>query len=72
MNGKIDEGGALHIERAGRMEPQHCPFMVLGESVVVCADDCPHFSEPDVHGKLATIKICHDKILHFDKFTDER
>ena len=59
MNGKIDASGFLHIERAGALKYQECPFasdfqrtrscaewMEYDDIHKPCGDWCPLFGEP--------------------------
>ena len=41
MKGNIDIRGNLHIERAGILRPQFCPY-----KDIPCGDHCPKFGEP--------------------------
>lgn len=71
MNGKIDKDGFLHIERAGRMKRQECPFhekLCNRDGFIPCGDWCPLFV-PDAKEKIiAFCKGC----VYFDTLTDER
>ena len=57
MNGKIDKDGFLHIERAGVIKLQTCPFTDAMTAIknpydptdtisLPCGDWCPLFGEP--------------------------
>ena len=86
MKGKIDKGGALWIERCGKIMIQFCPYGKYGDH---CGHQCPLFSDPredsgedillnalrDVYKlkplKFIRIELCQ-KTLIFDEFIDER
>lgn len=42
LKGKMDTVGNLHIERAGVLVPQFCPYKRFSP----CGDWCPKFGEP--------------------------
>jgi len=75
--GKIEKSGCLQIERAGKLKDQDCPF---NSEAVRCGDHCPLFGEPEqyldgTNGREHTgwsLKICQDRELRFETFTDER
>lgn len=81
MEGKIDEAGVLLIKRNGEFKKQIC---IYDESECNCADWCPQFGEPELagnilpkkdgsyHAEQARIKICINKNIEFEGFTDER
>ena len=88
MKGKIDSSGYLWIERGEKMKPQQCLSMVkhsshgsvgMGTRSSVsnrsCGDWCPLFGEPILFQRGVcdnNLMLCQGRILHFDKFTDER
>jgi hypothetical protein len=53
VKGTITDKGLLAIERAGRIQPQGCPFQphdddqFPGYGATLCGDWCPHFGEPE-------------------------
>ena len=82
MNGKIDINGHLYIERGGVLKQMQCK---KADHIVdqrgnyiqrICRDNCPHFSEPqpDLYSSsyAVTLEICHEKVLKFKEFEDER
>lgn len=77
MKGKICSQGFLHIERAGELKPQGCPYSVHASSR--CGDWCPLFSEPEpllpectAKPNGASICICDCHTVVFYEFEDER
>ena len=46
VKGKIDLHGQLHIERAGVMTGQECPYR---SDEAFCSDSCPLLGEPEHH-----------------------
>lgn len=70
MIGKIDKDGVLCIMRAGRMQIQLCPR----NTISTCRDRCPLFGEPRCTSfdASASLTICDDRELRFDRFADER
>ena len=71
MKGKVDEGGFLHIERAGKYVLQYCPFSSGGEVAVKCGHWCPLFGEPRGErcaGEEIKLDICK-KTLFFSELT---
>ena len=79
MKGKIDNNGWLRIERGSKEKLQECPFMqrafeVNDIVIAPCGDWCPLFEEPEPEfgTKSVILRICKDKILFFDEFTDEK
>jgi hypothetical protein len=73
MKGKIDNSGALWIDRGSEIKKQFCPFWQRDKIGLShqCNDYCPLFGEPSLIGSLYTISLCH-KTLHFEELTDER
>lgn len=74
MKIKIDASGVLHVERAGKMKRQDCPFETGGAS---CGDWCALFGEPEDHWEDGDNGMCLElcrRTLYFQKpnFTDER
>lgn len=81
MKGKINAQGWLHIERAGYMKKQACPYTnVTDEDLCTCGDWCPLFGEPyedtfdddDGYANGTCLEICSNRRLNFTEFTDER
>ena len=79
MKISIDSNGCLWLERAGKIQPQFCPFYVRRpeeHTVSMCGDWCPHFGVPDEDAFSISLKLsCGAGRLLFtdDKdFTDER
>lgn len=75
MKGKIDADGCLHIERAGEMREQACPF---GDCDATCSHWCPLFAEPCPadgervgDGRKTVLELCRMALV-FDELTDER
>jgi hypothetical protein len=83
----IDNMGCLHLERAGKMKKQLCPFSVLNPNGAPpgCGDWCPMFGEPEFTGVNSsgaysvdcfTMTICgagrREILFERDSFTDER
>jgi hypothetical protein len=73
MKGKIDKGGWLFIERAGKLKDQFCPYLHWEPSGPAgCGDWCPLFdileSYPDGN---VFVKLCRTT-LTFAAFSDER
>ena len=51
MKAKIDKNGYLHLERAGKLRPQDCPFAAFpAGDRGYCGDWCPHFG--DIPGEI--------------------
>lgn len=71
MKGKVDEGGFLHIERAGKYVLQYCPFSSGGEVAVKCGHWCPLFGEPEFIDGHPRLSLCR-KVLEFVSLVDER
>lgn len=71
MKGKIDIGGLLYIERAGKQKEQYCPEQ---REDMGCGDWCPKFREPERRScGGAFLSICGgDRFHKFNEFTDER
>ena len=83
MKGKIDKNGHLHIERAGKLKMQGCPF----EEDSYCGDWCSLFGEPkiskwmgspdpdaerrEVNPRHWDLHLCRTRLL-FDELIDER
>jgi len=71
--GKINEAGALFIERAGMMKVARCFY-----NFSFCGDECALFGEPFYHENgfnepCVAIVLCHKEInFSADDFTDER
>ena len=71
MKGKIDKGGFLYIERAGKYIKQFCPFSAGSYD---CCHWCALFGEPwgdRQEGEEIKLELCK-KTLHFSEFIDER
>ena len=82
MKGKIDSQGFLHIERAGVMKEQLCPFQSLDTNPLYgkeCGDWCPLFGEPytwekckldknndKVYVNMISINICNRHDFEFE------
>lgn len=76
MKIKIDKNGFLHIERAGQMKGQDCPYASRTDyGTSSCGDWCPHFKEPHLWAKHDNIEIktCKASLsCATADFTDER
>ncbi len=82
MKGMINKQGVLHIQRAGYMQAQDCPYSsVPNDKYRKCGDWCPLFSEPIYLGKdriggipvpSFDITICQDRTIRFNGFYDGR
>jgi len=76
MKIKIDRYGNLHIDRAGQMKRQYCPFVpsnVDGEQPP-CGGWCPHFMEPHRSEGFVHLDLCFGTVwsVKIENFTDER
>ena len=60
MKAKIDEIGNLHIQRAGELKKQYCPYSSTDsrDNVATCGDRCPLFVECGP----ATVSDCYDQV----------
>lgn len=81
MKGKLNAQGILHIERAGYMLSQVCPYNnPSNEPLIRCGHYCPLFGEPYVdtfdddycYPYGTCLEICGNRRLNFTEFTDER
>lgn len=72
LGGKIDAGGVLYIDRAGRLMEQLCPYSNFGAQHN-CSHFCPMFGEPIRRQDGRTIlSLCGKFAIVFDRFLDER
>lgn len=82
MKGKIDKKGHLLIKRANKLINQSCMQSPIEDR---CGDHCPLFGEVEKQKKssflsdlkefrpeMRYIKICQNRILFFNEFSDER
>uniref|UniRef100_A0A6M3KJK6 Uncharacterized protein n=1 Tax=viral metagenome TaxID=1070528 RepID=A0A6M3KJK6_9ZZZZ len=81
MKGKINEYGNLEFLRKGIFKQQLCPFN--GDGEFSCGDWCSLFGEPVISKWMGSpspdsenpdwnLRICQNRVLYFDEFTDER
>lgn len=68
MKGRIARNGNLFITREGTEKAQKCPLM--GDRF--CNDSCPLFGDPRFDNHLATLDLCHGKVLVFAVLEDDR
>lgn len=59
MKGKIDKGGALWIERCGKMMIQFCPYGKYGDH---CGHQCPLFGDPSNENEGGHITLSIDSL----------
>jgi len=79
IRGKLNAGGVLEIERAGRFKMQECKKSMVpmdggGMDCHWCGDDCSLFKEPHIHGEdgqQVFLYLCTGSWI-FDEFEDER
>ena len=58
----IDVNGYLHLERAGDMNLQICPFDNR-VAVSPCGHWCPMFTEPEDTGDYTLLRLCNTNLL---------
>lgn len=82
----IDKNGWLHLDRAGKMKVQICPYATSHSTLVKnCGDWCPLFGEPEQFDTMecvpkagrplnaVRVKICRGMFsAYLEDFTDER
>ena len=73
MKIKIDESGALYIERAGKMRKQYCPYTGAATLPRFCGDWCPLFKEYSLDfGENGLLMLCNNNCISVNSCIDER
>jgi hypothetical protein len=73
MKGMIDKNGFLHIERAGVMNKQSCPFTQVTSyerQSFQCGDWCPLFGEILYHRKMDIVDYGENEKMGFEPTPD--